>query len=55
MPISKGFTGETDDSAAMAPSTTSMSDDNYPEKTGPIWDHDELSMAAWLDERVRYL
>ena len=38
----------------MAPSTTPTHEENYSEKTGPIWDHNELTMATWIDERVRW-
>ena len=38
----------------MAPSTTLTPEENYSEKTGPIWDHNELTMATWIDERVRW-
>ena len=28
--------------------------DSSSEKHGPIWDHDELSMASWLEDRLRW-
>ena len=28
--------------------------DQSSEKHGPIWDHDELSMASWLEDRLRW-
>ena len=28
--------------------------DSISEKHGPMWDHDDLSMATWVEDRLRW-
>ena len=53
-PDSRDSSGQRTTPPKMAPSTTPTHEENYSEKTGPIWDHNELTMATWIDERVRW-